>query len=264
MNILDEIIANKRREVSDLQKKVPIAQLTAAAAAQARPKPFSQTLRARATVAIIAEIKKASPSAGVIREDFDPEKIATIYESHGAAAISILTDEKYFQGKLDYLKSVREHVKLPLLRKDFVVDPYQVVEARASGADAILLILSVLSRSQFAELAAAAHECHLQWLVEVHTIKEMERALSDDVRFIGINNRDLATFATDLRTTKKLAEIVPPEVVLVSESGIKRRADIELLSCFGVDAVLIGETLMREQNIGVELEKLTGVPKCLR
>ncbi|MFQ5648412.1 MAG: indole-3-glycerol phosphate synthase TrpC [bacterium] len=264
MSILDEIILNKRREVAAQQRRVPISRLFERAGEWSKPVPFGAALKRCESVAIIAEIKRASPSAGRIREAFEPVEIAESYKANGATALSVLTDEKYFEGKLEYLRSVRQKVSLPVLRKDFMVDPYQVVQAHAYGADAILLIMSVVARSQFAELMAAAEECTLDCLVEVHNFKELERALSDEASLIGINNRDLSNFTVDLRTTEKLIEIIPPHAVVVSESGIKTPAEVERLSRAGIDAVLIGETLMRQEDVGEALREFTGVPKCSR
>lgn len=264
MSILEEIVQNKKKELTVAQKKAPVSTLLSAVRYLAEPLGFANALRMRADLGVIAEIKKASPSAGVICEDFDPVNIAEKYAENGAAAISVLTDETYFSGHTDHLQAVREAVDLPLLRKDFMIDPYQVVEARTCGADAILLIMAVLARGQCDELVATAREMDLDFLVETHSFRELERALSEDYGLIGINNRDLSTFTVDLATTEKLMEIVPPEVIVVSESGIKKRADIERLSKYGIDAVLIGETLMRQPDVGQALRDFTGVSKCPR
>ena len=264
MSILEEIVRNKKKELAAAQKKAPVSTLLSAVRYLDEPLRFANALRTRADLAVIAEIKKASPSAGVICEDFDPVNIAGKYAENDAAAISVLTDETYFSGHTDHLQAVREAVDLPLLRKDFMIDPYQVVEARTCGADAILLIMAVLSRRQCDELVATAREMDLDFLVEAHSFRELERALSEDYGLIGINNRDLSTLTVDLATTGKLMEIVPPEVTVVSESGIKKRADIERLSKYGIDAVLIGETLMRQPDVGKALLEFTGVAKCQR
>ena len=212
----------------------------------------------KSAIRLIAEVKKASPSKGLIRPDFDPVEIAKTYEQAGASAISVLTDEKYFQGRLDYLKAVREAVGLPLLRKDFIIDPYQIYEARAAGADAILLIVAALSKSELSEFMILADELGMASLVEVHAAEELDIALETGVRIIGINNRNLQTFETKLETTLELAARVPPDKVLVSESGIFTRADVERLMEVGVDAILVGESLMREPDPGVKVKELLG------
>ncbi len=262
MSILDDILRHKKQEVRKQQRQAPISRLFERLQNQDEPRNFAASLGRADTVALIAEVKKASPSAGVIREDFAAVALAQDYEKGGARAISVLTDEKYFQGKLAYLTNIRANVDLPVLRKDFIIDPYQIVEARSAGADAVLLIVSALSRGQMTELIAAAKEVRLDCLIEVHTFREVERVLSDDISLVGINNRDLETFTVDLRTTEKLIAIIPEEVIVVSESGIKDRADLERLSHAGIDAVLIGETLMREEDVEKTARKFTGVIKC--
>lgn len=207
---------------------------------------------------MIAEVKKASPSKGLIRPDFEPVTIAKTYESAGASAISVLTDEKYFQGSIEYLKSIRQAVDLPLLRKDFVIDAYQIYEARAAGADAILLIVAALSREQLVEFGGLARELGMGALIEVHTAEELDVALSTDEPIIGINNRNLQTFETTLDTTIELASRIPSDRVIVSESGIFTRADVERLTAAGVDAILVGESLMREPDPGVKVRELLG------
>ncbi|MBA3651691.1 MAG: indole-3-glycerol phosphate synthase TrpC, partial [Chthoniobacterales bacterium] len=196
-------------------------------------------------LALIAEVKKASPSAGVIVESFDPVAIARNYARAGAEAISVLTDERFFQGLLEYLAAIRKAVSLPLLRKDFILDELQIVQASAAGADAILLIVAALPQDQLLRLLDAAATFQLDALVEVHTLEELERALAADAQIIGINNRNLATFEVDLTVTERLSEEVPPDVTLVSESGIRSREDVERMKACGVNAVLIGEALMR-------------------
>ena len=199
-------------------------------------------------LALIAEIKKASPSAGVIVESFDPVAIAKNYAGAGVEAISVLTDEHFFQGHLDFLNAVRDAVPQPLLRKDFILDPLQIMEAAAAGADAILLIVAALSQEELIALLETASLYQLDALVEVHTLAELDRALETDARIIGINNRNLATFEVDLGVTEKLSEEVPNEIVLVSESGIRTAEDLARIKACGVDAVLIGEALMRGQS----------------
>jgi indole-3-glycerol phosphate synthase len=206
--------------------------------------------------ALIAEVKKASPSAGVIRADFDPVRIARIYEAHGADCLSVLTDERFFQGHDDYLRAVRQAVALPLLRKDFIVDEWQVYEARMIGADAILLIAAALSPTQIMDYQAIADMLGMAALVEVHTDGEMETALAADARLIGINSRDLNTFVTDLATVERLAAMVPSNITLVAESGIKTRADAARVASAGAKAILVGETLMRAPDIAAALTEL--------
>jgi indole-3-glycerol phosphate synthase len=264
VHILEEIVQHKRLEVQKDRKERPVSELLAAIATKTPPRPFCKFLATTGQVAVIAEIKKASPSAGVIRRDFDPVSIAKEYQLAGASALSVLTDTHFFQGALSYLQQVHETSTLPCLRKDFMIDPYQVMEARAGDADLILLIMAVLSDAQYDEMAAAALEFKLEYLVEVHNAVELERAMKRDVDNIGINNRDLTTFEVDLHTTDKLLEIIPDDTIVVSESGLKSRMDIERFGKIGVDAVLIGESLMREPDIAAALRKLVGVEKWSR
>jgi indole-3-glycerol phosphate synthase len=207
-------------------------------------------------ISLIAEVKKASPSAGVIRPDFDPVQIARIYEESGASCLSVLTDEKFFQGHDDYLKAVREAVALPVIRKDFIVNEWQVYESRWLGADAILLIVAALAPAQIAEYAALAHELNMAVLVEVHTEAEMEVALNAKATLIGINSRDLNTFVTDLGTVERLAAMVPSNVTLVAESGLKTAADVNRVAAAGAKAILVGETFMRAPDIGEAVREL--------
>ncbi|MFQ5822977.1 MAG: indole-3-glycerol phosphate synthase TrpC [bacterium] len=263
-SVLEKIIKNKKREVKQRKKEVPIARLFELIQNLPTHDYFSKGLYDSGTVEIIAEIKKSSPSAGLLRQNFDPISIAKSYEINGAWAISILTDEKFFKGNLKCLYQVRQVVKLPLLRKDFIIDPYQAIEARAYGADAILLILRILSKMQCIELEMATREINLDILVEVHTIEELERALSYGFSFIGINNRNLNTFEVNFKTTEKLLAALPKDVIVVSESGIKKKEDIQRLGQIGVDAVLIGEAFMRQADIGAALKQFVGVPKWSR
>ena len=208
------------------------------------------------TLALIAEVKRASPSAGLISRDFDPVRTATRYEAAGANAISVLTDEKFFQGHLDHLRAVRDAVDLPILRKDFVVDEVQIYEASAAGADAILLIVAALEQDELVRFLDVAAACQLDALVEVHTLEELDRALETDARIFGINNRNLATFQVDLATTEVLSEEVPAGILLVSESGIRTAEDSRRLRASGADAILVGETLMRTDDIEREVAAL--------
>jgi indole-3-glycerol phosphate synthase len=255
--ILDDILANKREEVSARKRAVSLAAL--------RERPLYQEARrgfvaaVRKPGAIIAEVKKASPSKGLIRPDFDPLAIARAYATHGAAALSVLTDERFFQGHLDYLAMIRTAVTLPLIEKDFVIDPYQITEARAYGADAILLIVAALRPEQLVSLAAEAETIGVDALVEVHNEEELELALPVRPRLLGINNRDLHTFVTSLATCERLLPRVPASCTVVAESGIETRADIERLLRAGAHAFLIGETFMRAPDPGVKLDELRGI-----
>jgi indole-3-glycerol phosphate synthase len=247
MSRLDQILQVKRGEIERLQPRRE--ELHRAALLRNDFRGFAAALhRDEKKVALIAEIKKASPSAGVIVESFDPVAIAKNYARAGVDAISVLTDERFFQGHLDYLNAVRAVVPQPLLRKDFVLDPLQIMEAAAAGADAILLIVAALRQEELTSLLETASLYQLDALVEVHTLAELDRALETEARIVGINNRNLATFEVDLGVTEKLSEQVPDDVVLVSESGIRTAEDLARIKACGVDAVLIGEALMRGQG----------------
>ncbi|NIR51931.1 indole-3-glycerol phosphate synthase TrpC [candidate division KSB1 bacterium] len=263
-SILDKIVEHKKQELKKLKRETPVSKLFARVQTLPAPKPFSSALKTQSTVAIIAEVKKASPSAGCLREDFDPVAIATGYEKNGASAVSVLTDERFFEGSLVHLQRIREQVQLPILRKDFMLDPYQIVEARAYGADTILLILGMLSDRQCSELVAAAREFKLDILAEVHTAADLERTLATGLTCIGINNRNLKTSEVDLNTTTSLIGGIPKEVTVVSESGIKHRNDIERVAQSGVDAVLVGETLMRQPDVGLAVRQFLGAQKWSR
>ncbi len=254
--ILDDIVAHKRAELAAQKRTVSLAQLQDSVHFQAVPPAFLQALQQHPGRTIIAEVKKASPSKGVIRADFDPLRLAHTYAAAGAAAISVLTDQKFFQGHLDYLGLIREHVSLPLLRKDFVFDPYQVYEARSYGASAILLIVAILSDAQLQELAALADSLRLDCLVEVHDEAELERALACQVSLLGINNRDLRTFQTSIETTERLLGHMPPGVTVVSESGLSRAEQLVRLEARGVRAFLIGETFMAAPDPGEPLRAM--------
>jgi len=255
--ILDDIVRDKRADLEAVRVRVPVAALRDRPLFHAPRQPLRPALEAHRR-AIIAEVKKASPSRGVIRPDFDPVRIATSYAANGATAISVLTEERYFQGHLDYLAAVRGAVAVPLLRKDFLFDTYQLYEARAYGADAVLLIVAILSDTLLRELLRLADELNLTALVEVHNRPELDRALDSGTRLIGINNRDLHTFHTTLATTEALLPAVPPEACVVAESGIDTIADLERLERGGVHAFLIGEALMRAPDPGARLRTLLG------
>ena len=259
MNKLEEICATKREEVAARKQAVTHAQLAEAAAAQTVARGFEATLRARAATgyALIAEIKKASPSKGLIRADFHPAQHAAAYAAGGAACLSVLTDVPYFQGHEDYLVQARAACALPVLRKDFMVDPWQCLEARAIGADAILIIVAALEDTAMAEIEAAARDHGMDVLVEVHDEAEMERAARVlQSRLIGVNNRDLKTFTTSLAVTERLASLAPEATLLVGESGINSLADCQRLEASGVRTFLVGESLMRQEDIAAATRAL--------
>jgi indole-3-glycerol phosphate synthase len=261
-DILNKIVAHKREEVTVAKRAQPLAEVKAKLSdREDQPRGFERALRTAAAsgwTAIIAEVKKGSPSKGIIRPDFDPLDIAIAYQENGATCLSVLTDEKFFLGHLRNLALIREQVTLPLLRKDFIFDPYQVYEAAAGGADAILLIAAMLDLSPLRELKALAGELYLDVLLEVHDERELGMALATDCGLIGINNRSLHTFVTDLATTERLARMIPSERLIVAESGINCRADVERLQNAGAGAFLVGESLMREEDIGSKLAELLG------
>lgn len=259
-DILKKIVVHKQEEVAKAKSEVSVLELKSRISdLEDVPRGFERHLReaiASDWTAIIAEVKKGSPSKGVIRDDFDPVEIAGIYQEHGATCLSVLTDEHFFLGHLRYLALIREVVSLPLLRKDFICDPYQIYEARAAGADAILLIAAMLDQNQLCEFHAVAKGLHLDVLLEVHDEAEMEKSLKTDCTLIGVNNRNLRTFVTDLGTTGRLARMMPSDRLLVSESGINDRSDINRLAAEGAQAYLIGESMMREADIGLKLREL--------
>ena len=247
MNKLDEIIATKHKEVERLLPR--LEKLRTAALGRNDFRSFSDALRADPTrLGLIAEVKKASPSAGVIQPNFDYLTIARTYEKGGANALSVLTDEKYFQGRLEYMTTIRQEVSIPVLRKDFIIHEAQIFEASVAGADAILLIVAALDQPTLEHLLETAYTCQLDVLMEVHDLPELERALATDVRILGINNRNLKSFTVDLATTEALAEEVPDDIILVSESGIKTVEDAYRVAYAGANALLVGETLMRAEN----------------
>ena len=263
-NILDEIIAHKRIEVERAKEQQPVALLQEKIAGLPKCRNFysAVTKSHPRGLNVIAEVKKASPSAGLIRADFDPVQIAQTYEKCGANAISVLTDEKYFQGKLDYLTEVKQTVALPVLRKDFIIDPYQVYEARAAGADAILLIAEALNPADLMDLLILANEQTLTALIEVHgadTLLQMRSMVGfpqKNYSVLGVNNRDLATMTVDINNTARLAELVDNKRELIAESGIKTRKDVEKLIKIGVGGVLIGQTLCESESIEDKFNEL--------
>ena len=260
-DILQRIVAVKAREIAAAKIARPLPALRAAAVAAAAPRDFTAALRAKVAAgapAVIAEIKKASPSRGVLRENFDPAANAASYAQHGAACLSVLTDEQFFQGSADYLRQARAACELPVLRKDFMLEPYQVHEARAMGADCILLIVAILKINRMRELEAAATDLGMSVLVEVHDADELERALLLETPLIGINNRNLRTFETRLEVTLGLLEKIPAGRVVVTESGILQPSHVSLMRENKVDCFLVGEAFMRAEDPGVELARLFG------
>ncbi len=263
---LNRILAHKRTEVERQRIKIPYDRMLARADAAPPPRDFGAALRAAQPIALIAEVKKASPSKGILIENFDPLALARIYADNGAAAISVLTDTRFFQGHLKYLEGIRSLFDrgaappLPLLRKDFIIDPYQVVEARAYGADALLLIVAALDDEPLAALLRLTGELGMQALVEVHNDDELRRALNVGATIIGVNNRDLHSFTTTLETTRQLAALLPVEnrPLLVSESGIFTADHVALVRSWGADAVLVGEALVTAPDIAGKVRELGG------
>lgn len=252
--ILDKILAQKVRELE--AATLPLATIRAHAESMPKAPSFSAALR-RDTIALIAEVKKASPSKGVLIENFEPMSLARTYAENGAAALSVLTDEQFFQGHLDYLREISQGVSLPTLRKDFIIAAYQVYEARAVGAAAVLLIVAALEDAQMADLHALILELGMSPLVEVHNEAELDRALAINAKLIGINNRDLKTFHVDTSITGRIAQRVPSDVTLVAESGLKTAADIVLMGQLGAHAVLIGEGLVIADNIALKVREFS-------
>lgn len=256
--ILDDIIANKKEELAAVKSRVSPADIKAKAADAGPVRGFGKALSTGKGIRLIAEIKKASPSKGVIRGDFDPVAIAQVYAGSGASCISVLTEQKFFQGKIEYLGAVRKAQGLPLLRKDFVIDEYQLYEARAAGADAVLLIAACLEKRQLEDFLGIAARLGLDALVESHTYRELDKSLLAGAALVGINNRDLSTFVVSLQTTLDLLKDIPEDRTVVSESGIRTRDDVVKLENAGVDAILVGESLMREKDIGKKVRELLG------
>ncbi len=257
--ILDRIIERKRAEIHAGQQHYTIGDFEAMAQNQGKARGFAAALYrsvAEHRPAVIAEIKKASPSKGVIREDFDPVDIARRYQEAGASALSVLTDEEFFQGHEDYLRAARNAVRLPVLRKDFMIDPWQIFQSRAMGADAVLLIVAALSDAQLDELYHAAQRAGCDVLVEVHSGEELERAMKLNIELVGINNRDLRTFETRLETSLSLAEEVPADHLVITESGIHSREDVRLMRDNGINGFLVGEAFMKAGDPGAALKAL--------
>ena len=256
--ILDKIVASKREEIAAARALVPEETLRQAAAEAPPPRDFFAALAAPGPIRLIAEVKKASPTAGIIRDDFQPVEIARTYAEHGAACISVLTDEPFFQGSLDDLRAVRAAVDRPVLRKDFILDRYQLYEARAAGADAVLLIAECLDDASLPKLFAEAVELGMSPLVELYEPENLPRVLGAGARLVGVNNRNLRTFEVDLDHTIAMRERVPDDCVLVGESGIRTPGDVARLEAAGVDAILVGESLMRAADIGAAVDELLG------
>ncbi len=246
--ILDEIMAHHRERLPRVMAEVPLADLRAMAAVAPAPRDFLAAVRAPG-VSLIAECKKASPSKGLIVPDYDPVRLARAYEKGGARAISVLTDTRHFQGTLEHLRDVREAVRLPVLRKDFLFHPYQLYEARVAGADAVLLIAAVLGDGDLADLSALARRLGMAALIEVHDEGELARVLPLRPALVGVNNRNLQTFEVDFATTARLRALIPPEIAVVGESGLKTPDDVRAMRDAGVDAVLVGETLARSKEV---------------
>ncbi len=261
MSILGEIFARKKVEVESCQQTCPLSEVRSQAEAASPTLDFVGALGRGHVPALIAEIKRTSPSKGVLLEHLDPVRLAGVYATNGAAAISILTDRHYFRGTLDDLADVRHQFpSMPLLRKDFIFHPYQVYEARAAGTDALLLIVAGLEKVQLADLQALANELGMAALVEVHTQPELEVALSASSKLVGINNRDLHTFQTNLETTLKLSPSIPPGITVVSESGIRTAADVHRLAQAGVQAILVGEALVTASDPAAKVRELASIP----
>jgi indole-3-glycerol phosphate synthase len=257
VSILDEIVQHKREELGRRRVEVPRVELERRSGARQRPRDLARALTpAPGDVKLLAEVKKASPSRGVLAESFDPLALAEIYAANGAAALSVLTDEKYFQGSLEFLTAIRERVEVPILRKDFTLDEYQVWEARAAGADAVLLIVAILDAAQLRDLLQAAAGLGLAALVEAHTASELDVALAAGARIVGLNNRNLKTFETRIETSLELLPLIPPDRVAVSESGFFTAEQVRAVVAAGAHAVLVGEALVRAPDVAAKVREL--------
>ncbi|SES88976.1 indole-3-glycerol phosphate synthase [Natronincola peptidivorans] len=257
--ILDKIVAYKKKKVAEEKEDLNISSILTEIQEVEVPRDFKKVLRQNSQLSIIAEIKKASPSKGVIKEDFDPVEMAVIYEKNKVEAISVLTEDKFFQGNNEYLRQVRKITTVPLLRKDFIIEEYQIYQSKLLGADAILLIAAILTKNQLIAFQKTAKEIRLACLVEVHSQQELEMVLETEAEIIGINNRNLNTFETNLKTTEKLIHAIPREKIIISESGIHHSGDMEFLQELGVNGVLIGEGLMKAASIEGKIQELRGV-----
>ena len=254
--ILSKIIEEKKREIDIAQKEMPLGDLKKEAESLCLRSSFKRNISRKGHINLIAEIKKSSPSKGVIRHDFKPLKIALTYQAAGASALSVLTDERFFDGKLSYLKMLKKRVTIPILRKDFIIDEYQVYESAVNGADAVLLIAHILTQEQLVRYYNIAKELGMDVMVEVHNEEEVEKALASPATIIGINNRDLTDFNVDISVTQRLIHFIPENKIIVSESGIETYEQVMFLKSLGVSAVLIGETFMRSKNIGEKVREL--------
>jgi indole-3-glycerol phosphate synthase len=255
--ILDEIVAHNSQELELKKRSLPVTELQMMSLQQPPPLDFASCLCGEG-IRLIAEVKKASPSRGIIRPDFDAVEIARTYADNGASAISVLTENRYFKGNLNHLADIRKvlHNKLPLLRKDFIFDPYQIYESRAYGADSLLLIVAILKPAKLKELLQLSRKLHMSCLVETHNEAEVETALKSEAKIIGINNRDLTNFSVDIANTERLRPLIPPDRIVVSESGIKERKDIERLKQLSINAVIVGESLMSAPDIAAKMREL--------
>jgi len=256
MNILNEILEVKEKEISDLRRKYSLSSFTETEFFEKETLSFYNSLKDKSVMSVIAEIKKASPSKGTIKEDFDHISIAESYFNNGANAVSVLTDENFFKGKIDYLKDIASFKSLPLLRKDFIIDEYQIFQSKAFGADFILLISEILSKNQVDELTQAAYEIGLEVLLELHSEEQLNKIDFNLNKLIGINNRNLNDFSVDLNTCINISKDLPEGVMVVAESGINNKADVQLLNKSNIDAILVGEYLMRSENIDAALNQL--------
>lgn len=258
--ILDQIVAKKRKEVEVRKRELPLMLIEDKVKSLSPTRNFKAALQNN-SIKLIAEIKRASPSAGIIRDDFDPVQIASTYQENGAAAISVLTETEYFQGSLDHLRKVKQATNIPILRKDFIFDEYQIYESRVCGADAVLLIAAILELEQLSELVHLVQELGMTSLVEVHTEEELNKVLMTEAKIIGINNRNLDTLEVDLSVTSRLRKLIPLDRIVISESGIRTREDMVKLESLKVNAALIGETLMSSEDIGRKVRELLGKEK---
>lgn len=254
--ILDQIVEEKKREIRQAQEKISLEELIKKYSSVSQLRGFKEAIAQPGKVNLIAEIKKASPSKGVLRENFEPVEIARAYQAAGACALSIVTDKKFFQGDISYLNSVREAVNLPILRKDFIIDKYQIYESVCAGADSVLLIAQLLKEEQLKEFYSLCTQLNLAAVCEVHNEEDLDKVLRQDVTIIGINNRNLQTFKEDLRISCRLIKKIPKGKIVISESAIRSSKDIKYLQDLGVNAVLIGETFMRSQDIGAKVKEL--------
>jgi len=257
--ILDEILAQKRKEVEQTKAGLSKEDIVTRTAGLPHPRDFKSAIAKPGRINLIAEIKKASPSRGIIREDFDPAGIARIYQDSGAQALSVLTDEQFFKGSLGHLRQVRTVTAIPILRKDFIIDQYQIYQSFLAGADAVLLIAGLLSKNKLVDFLSIAAGLGMSSVVEVHSTEDVEKIQGMDVQIVGINNRDLTSFKIDLGTTGRLIEALPKNTIVISESGIKTSRDVKRLKDLGVKAVLIGETFMASADIAEEIRQVMGV-----